>query len=150
MNFTATLELNGKTATGVEVPDTVVAGLGQGKRPPVVVTIGGHTYRTSIGSMGGRAMLPVSAEVRAAAGVAAGQEIEIGIELDTAPREVVVPDDFAAALARQPRAREAFDALSYSKQRQYVLPIEGAKAADTRERRIAKAVEELAALPPKA
>jgi len=143
MKFTATLELNGKTATGVEVPEAVLTGLGQGKRPPVVVTIGGHTFRTSIGSMGGRAMLPVSAEVRTAAGVVAGEVVDVEIELDTAPREVVVPEDLAAALAKAPKARAAFEALSYSKQRQYVLPIEGAKATETRARRIAKAVDDL-------
>ena len=143
MKFTATLELNGKTATGVEVPEAVLTGLGQGKRPPVVVTIGGHTFRSSIGSMGGRVMLPVSAQVRTAAGVVAGEAVDIEIELDTAPREVVVPEDLAAALARAPKARAAFQALSYSKQRQYVLPIEGAKAAETRARRIAKAIDDL-------
>ncbi|HEY5153412.1 MAG TPA: YdeI/OmpD-associated family protein [Acidimicrobiales bacterium] len=143
MKFTATLELNGKTATGVEVPEVVLTGLGQGKRPPVVVTIGGHTFRSSIGSMGGRVMLPVSAQVRTAAGVVAGEAVDIEIELDTAPREVVVPEDLAAALARAPKARAAFQALSYSKQRQYVLPIEGAKAAETRARRIAKAIDDL-------
>ena len=143
MKFTAPLELHGKTATGVEVPEAVLIGLGQGKRPPVVVTIGGHTFRTSIGSMNGRVMLPVSAEVRTAAGVVAGETVDIEIELDTAPRAVVVPDDFATALAGSPQARAAFEALSYSKQRQYVLPIEGAKAAETRERRITKAIDDL-------
>ncbi|HEX7442640.1 MAG TPA: DUF1905 domain-containing protein, partial [Acidimicrobiales bacterium] len=96
-SFRATLELNGKTATGLEVPPDVVEGLGGGKRPAVSVTIRDHTYRTGVGSMGGRSMLPVSAEVRAAAGVAAGDQLDVDIELDTAPREVVVPADLGAA-----------------------------------------------------
>jgi hypothetical protein len=138
------LELHGKTATGVEIPEDAVTALGGGRRPPVRATINGYEYRTSIGSMGGRAMLPVSAEVRAASGVSAGEEIEIGLELDDAPREVEVPDDLAAALGDVPAAQAAFVALNYSNKRRLVLAIEAAKAADTRQRRVAKTVTDLA------
>lgn len=140
MRFRATLELAGKTATGFEVPATVVAELGAGKRPPVKVTINGYTYRNTVAAMGGRFMLGVSAEHRAAAGVAAGDEVDVELELDTAPREVVVPDDFATALAAEPAARECFDALSYSNKRWHVESISGAKKPETRQRRIAKSV----------
>jgi hypothetical protein len=143
MKFTATLELGGKTATGIEVPAKVVEGLNAGKRPAVRVTLNGHTYRSTVAPYGGRYMLPVSAEVRAAAGVAAGQKVEVSLELDTAPREVVVPADFQAALAKDAAARRAFEALSYSNQRRHVLSIEGAKTAETRQRRILKAISEL-------
>ena len=143
MNFTATLELNGKTATGIEVPPSVLEALGGGKRPAVSVTLRAHTYRTTVGSMGGRAMLPVSAEVRAAAGVSAGDELEVKIELDDAPRMVEVPADLQAALNADAVAQQAFAALSYSNQRRHVLAVEGAKAAETRARRVAKVVEEL-------
>lgn len=140
MRFRSTVELNGKTATGIEVPDEVVAGLGSHKRPAVTVTINGHTYRSTVAVMGGRFMLPVSAEVRAASGVAAGDEVDVDMELDTQPRTVSVPADLAAALDAQPGVRAAFDAMSYSHQRAHVLAVEGAKAAETRARRIEKVV----------
>jgi hypothetical protein len=143
MRFTGRLELGGRTATGLEVPAEVVDGLAAGRRPKVRATINGHTYRSSIAVMGGRYLLPVSAEVRAAAGVAAGDELAVDVEVDDAPREVVVPDDLAAALAEEPSAAAAFATSSYSQQRQHVLAVEGAKAADTRARRVAKVVRTL-------
>jgi bifunctional DNA-binding transcriptional regulator/antitoxin component of YhaV-PrlF toxin-antitoxin module len=143
MRFHATLEQSGKTATGVEVPAEVVDALGPGRKPAVTVTINGYSYRSSIASMGGRFMLPVSAEVRGGAGVAAGDELEIDVELDTTPREVVVPEDLGAALDADADARRFFDGLSYSNKRRIVLSIEGAKTAETRERRIGKAVASL-------
>jgi hypothetical protein len=143
MRFRATLALAGKTATGIEVPTEVVDALGAGKKPPVLVTLGGHTYRSTIASRGGRFLLPVSAENRAGAGVAAGDEVDVDVVLDTAPREVVVPADLAAALDAVAGARERFDALAYSHRKEHVRAIEEAKAEATRERRIAKAVEML-------
>jgi Bacteriocin-protection, YdeI or OmpD-Associated/Domain of unknown function (DUF1905) len=144
MKFSAPLELHGKTATGIEVPPEVVAALGSGKRPAVNVTIGGFTYRSTVSPMGGQFLLPVSAEVRAGAGVAAGDTVDVEVTLDTEPRKVEVPDDLATALDASPAARTAFDALSYSNQRGIVQSVEGAKAADTRQRRIDKAVAKLA------
>jgi hypothetical protein len=143
MKFRATLQLNGKTATGFEVPPAVVEKLGTSKRPAVLVAINGHTYRSTVAVMGGNFMLGVSAENREAAGVAAGDTVDVDLELDTAPRAVTVPDDFAKALGRVPVARRNFDQLSYSKQQRHVLPIEQAKTAETRRRRIAKSVDEL-------
>jgi Domain of unknown function (DUF1905)/Bacteriocin-protection, YdeI or OmpD-Associated len=143
MKFRATLEQHGKSATGIEVPAEVVTALSGGKRPPVTVTLRGHSYRTSIGSMGGRSLLPVSAQVRADAGVAAGDELDVEVELDTAPRTVEVPPDLASALAGEDAARAAFEKLPYSHQLRHVQAIAGAKAADTRQRRIDKAVADL-------
>ena len=143
VTFRATVELGGKTATGIEVPAEVVDQLGSRKRPAVSVTINSHTYPSTIAVMGGRFLLPVSAENRSAAGVAVGDSVAVTIELDTAPRVVDVPDDLAVALAADPEAKQAFDALSYSHQRQHVLAIEGAKAAETRARRVAKSLEML-------
>lgn len=143
MRFRATLELGGKTATGIRVPPEVVEGLGSGKKPAVSVTINGHTYRSTIASMGGVFMLPVSAEVRGSAGIEAGDEVDVDVTLDTAPREVSVPPDLAAALDADAGARRAFDALSYSNKRRIVMPIEDAKALETRQRRIDKAVDAL-------
>jgi hypothetical protein len=105
----------------------------------VTVTLnGGYTYRSTVAVMGGDYMLPVSAEVRAGAGVAAGDELDVDLELDTAPRAVDVPADLRAALDADPAAAAAFAALSYSKQRAHVLSVEGAKTADTRLRRVEK------------
>ncbi len=145
MKFRTTVILGGKNATGMQIPDDVVAALGSTKRPAVQVTINGHTYRSTVAVMGGVFMLPISAEIRSITGVAAGDDIEAELELDTAPREVVVPPDLAAALAADPIAQAAFDRLSYSNKRQHTLAVEGAKAAETRQRRITKAVETLRA-----
>jgi bifunctional DNA-binding transcriptional regulator/antitoxin component of YhaV-PrlF toxin-antitoxin module len=143
MRFHATLELGGKAATGIEVPAVVVTGLGSHRRPPVLVTINGYSYRSTVATMGGRFMIPVSADVRKHAGVEAGDELDVDVELDEQPREVAVPDDLAAALDAEPSARVAFDALTYSNKRAHVLSVEGAKAADTRSRRITKIVDTL-------
>ena len=143
MRFRATIQLGGKTATGIRVPAEVVAALGPSKRPVVRVTINGYTYRSSVASLGGEFMLPVSAEVREHASVAAGDEVDVDIELDTEPREVTVPPDFAEALDRDADARRYFDGLSYSHKLRHVLSIEQAKTAETRQRRIAKAVSML-------
>ncbi len=143
MRFRSTVLLGGKTATGIEVPAEVVDGLGSSKRPAVVVTIGAYTYRSSIAPRGGRYLLPVSAEVRAGAGIAAGDEVEVDVELDTEPREVAVPPDFAAALDADAAARAFFDGLSYSNKLRHVLSIEDAKTEETRRRRIDKVVSGL-------
>jgi hypothetical protein len=144
MRFRTVVQQSGKSATGIEVPAAVVDGLGAGKRPKVRVTINGYTYQSSVGVMNGRSLIPVSAAVRGAAGVAAGEEVDVHVEVDTAPREVVLPDDFAAALNREPAARKHFDTLSYSNQRWHLLQIEGAKSATTRQRRIKTSVAVLA------
>jgi Domain of unknown function (DUF1905)/Bacteriocin-protection, YdeI or OmpD-Associated len=143
MRFRATVELHRKTATGIEVPAEVVTALGGGKRPAVTATINGFAYRTSVGSMGGRFLLPVSAQIRQDAGVEAGDEVDVDLELDAAPRTVTVPADFAAALSRDDAARAVFDAMSFSHQQRHVLAIESAKTEETRQRRIEKAVADL-------
>lgn len=136
MRFHATLELAGRTATGFEVPPAVIEALGTTKKPAVVVTLNGFVYRTTVGVMGGRFLVPVSAEIRKGAGVTAGDALDVEIEVDTEPRTVEVPPDLAAALAAEPALQEAFGKLSYSHQRQHTLAVEGAKAADTRRRRV--------------
>ncbi|HXF19241.1 MAG TPA: YdeI/OmpD-associated family protein [Streptosporangiaceae bacterium] len=143
MKFHGRVELNGKTATGIEVPAEVVTGLGAGKRPAVRATVNGFTYRTSVAPMGGRFLLPVSAQIRAGAGVAAGDEVDVDLEVDTEPRTVSVPADLAVALDTDPAVRRAFDALSYSQQLRYVQPVEDAKATATRQRRIDKVLSDL-------
>ncbi|PZS26442.1 MAG: hypothetical protein DLM59_18325 [Pseudonocardiales bacterium] len=141
--FRTALLLGGKTATGVEVPPEVVDGLGAGKRPAVRVTVNGHTYRSTVAVMGGVFMLGVSAEHRASAGVAAGDEVDVDLVLDTEPREVAVPADLAAALDADAEASRAFDGLSYSNRRRYAEAVEAAKKPETRERRLAETVAAL-------
>lgn len=145
MKFRTTILQGGKTATGIHVPDEVVAALGASRKPPVKVTLNGYSYRSTVATMGGRFMVGVSAEVRERASVAGGDTLEVEIELDTAPRVLEVPADFAAALAAEPAARAAFETLSYSNKRRHTLPIEAAKASETRARRIAASVAALKA-----
>ena len=140
MRFSTTVELHGKTATGMAVPADVVESLGGGKKPAVTVTVGGFTYRSSIASMGGRFLIPLSAERRTAAGVSAGDQVEVDVELDTAPRTVEVPDDLAAALDREPGLRERFDAMAFTHRNEHVRAVESAKADATRQRRLAAVV----------
>jgi hypothetical protein len=143
MRFRTTVLQTGKSACGIEVPEGIVTALGSGKRPKVRVTINEYTYRSSVAPMGGVFMIGVSEEVRRNAGVAGGDEVDVDLELDTAPREVDVPADFAAALDAEPDARRTFDGLSYSNKSWHVLSVEGAKTDETRQRRIAKSVEAL-------
>lgn len=142
--FTTTLLLHGKNATGIEIPDAIVDGFDAGRKPPVVVSINSHSYRTTVAPRGGVYLVPASAEVRKAAGIQAGDEIEVTIHLDTEPRVVEVPTDFAAAL-KAAGLRETFDKLAPSHKKEHVRAITEAKAAATRERRIAKAIEKLQA-----
>lgn len=143
MEFRTTVTLGGKTATGLQVPDEVVEALGAGKRPPVVVTVGGHTYRSTVAPMGGAFWIPLAAEHRQAAGVAAGDEVTVGIEPDAAPREVALPDDLAAAM--DDAARAAFEGLAPSHKKEWVRWVEEAKRAETRTTRIEKTVAGLRA-----
>ena len=143
MKFRALIEGAGKTAAGIEVPLDVVAALGPTKRPAVRVTINGYTYRSTVAVLGGRFMVGVSNEVRTNAGVTAGQEVDITMELDTAPREVAVPPELARELGRDAAARSAFEALSYSRKRLLVDPIANAKTDETRDRNVAKAMAAL-------
>ena len=143
MRFRATLLQDGKTATGIQIPDEIVEALGRGKRPPVTVTINGYSYRNTVAVMGGVFMVGVSAEHRAGAGIKGGDEIDVDIELDTAPRVITLPKDFAAALKKDAKAKKTFDALSTSNKGWHVSSIEGAKTDETRQRRIAKSVAAL-------
>jgi hypothetical protein len=145
VRFHTTILQGYKTATGIQIPDEVVEALGAGKRPPISVTIKGYTYRSTVAVMRGVYMVGVSAENRAGAGVKGGDEVDVEIELDTAPRQVTVPPDFASALDAEPNARRTFEGLSYSNKSWHVLQIEGAKTDKTRQRRIARSVEALKA-----
>src|SRR5262245_22637109 len=122
MRFESTVELGGKTATGIQVPDEVIEGLGSSKRPPVTITINGYTYRTTAVRMGGAFYVPLSAENREGAGVAAGETVTVDIENDRAPREVELPDDLAAAM--DDAARTTYEGLSYTHRKEWVRWVE--------------------------
>jgi hypothetical protein len=140
MKFTAELLSAGKNTAGFEVPDDVVESLGGGGHPKVSVTVNGYTFRTSIARMGGRYMLGFSGERRTEAGVTPGEVFDVEVELDTAPRELDVPREFAAALAADAKAKEFWETLSYSKQQWHVLQVTSAKTDATRDRRIEKSI----------
>jgi hypothetical protein len=142
--FRTTLEATGGNNVGIVVPDDVVVGLGRGSRVPVVVTIdGGYSYRTTVASMGGRHLLSFNAETRAATGRGAGDDVEVGVEVDDAPRVVEVPADLAVAVRAQPEAAAAWAALPVSKQRAHALSVDGAKTDETRSRRVEKVLAAL-------
>lgn len=140
MRFRAELESTGKTTTGFEVPESIVERLGGGGHPKVTATVNGFEFRTSIAKMGGQYLLGVSADRRKAAHVEAGQVLDVDVELDTSPREIEVPHDLAAALAADPRAKEFWDTLSYSKQSWHVHQATSTKKAETRAARIEKSI----------
>lgn len=142
--FRTELVSGGGNNVGIVVPDEVVAGFDRGKRVPVVVTIDGdYRYRNTITPMGGRFLISFNAQTRAATGRGAGDEVEVTLEFDDAPRTVEVPPELATALAESPKAAAAWEALSYSKQRQHAEPIAAAKGEDTRARRVAKTLSAL-------
>ena len=142
--FDTTLWASGPNTTGIQVPEEVVSGLGRGKRVPVVVTINGdYRYRSTIAVMGGQYLVSVSAAHRTGAGIAAGDPIQVTLEVDDAPREVVVPSELVAALAADGAASAAWEKLSYSLKRQHALAVDGAKAAETKARRVTKIIHGL-------
>jgi len=129
--------------TGIHVPDKVIESLGAGKKPPVVITLNKYTYRNTVAVMGGKFMVSLSAENRSNAGVKGGDELEITIELDTAPRTVELPEDFKKVLAKNKTANTAYDKLAPSRKKAMVLSITSAKSDETRQKRIEKALDEL-------
>jgi hypothetical protein len=141
--MTTVTQEEGMNATGLPVPADAVAALGSKKRPPVKVSLAGYTYRSTVAAYGDVFMLPLAAEHRNAAGLKAGDRVEVTLELDTEPRTVEVPDDLAAALAEHQGARVRFDGLSYTLRKEHVRQVVTAKAEETRVRRIAKIVASL-------
>ena len=143
VKFSTTLtQGEAKHVVGIVVPPQVVEALGGGKRAPVLVSLNGHAYRSTLAVMGGQHLIPLAADHRAKAKVEGGQTVEVEVTLDAAPREVAIPDDLAAGLAAV-NARAAFDALAFSHRKEYVRAIEEAKTPETRARRIEKAVEKV-------
>ena len=125
---------------GLEIPPEVVEALGGGKRPAVIITINGHSWKSRVAIIRGRYLLGLSHANRQAAGVVTGEEVEVEVEFDAEPRVVAEPADFARALDADPVARTAYDRLAYSHRREHVRAIESAKKPETRARRIEKAL----------
>ena len=127
--------------TGIVVPPDLIERLGAGKRPPVVVTVNGYEYRTTVGVMGGRHLVSVSAAVRKATGLGGGDPVHVTLTVADTPRPVDVPADLAAALAADEESGRFFERLPNSLQRYHVDHVNAAKAPETRARRIDKAIE---------
>ena len=138
-SFETTVTATGNN-TGIVVPDEIIEQLGAGRRPPVLVSVNGYEYRTTAGVMGGRSMISISAAVRKATGLQGGDPIQVTLTVADAPRELEIPADFAAALAADEQAAAFFGTLSNSLQRYHVDLITSAKTADTRQRRLDKAL----------
>lgn len=142
--FKTTVAGNAEGPTGIEVPTEVIAALGASKKPPVKLTINSHySYRSTVAVVDGKYMVSLSKAHRDASGIKAGDSIEVSIEVDTEPRTVEVPEDLAAALAARAGATEAFEKLAPSKKKEFVRQVQDAKSQETRNRRIAKVVEQL-------
>jgi hypothetical protein len=138
--FETTVAVTGNN-TGIVVPEEVIEQLAAGKRPPVLVNVNGYEYRNTVGVMGGKHMISISAAVRKATGLKGGDPIRVTLSVAETPREVALPDDFAAALAADEQASVFFSKLSNSMQRYHIENIIAAKTADTRQRRIDKALD---------
>jgi GrpB-like predicted nucleotidyltransferase (UPF0157 family) len=126
--------------TGIVVPEELIGQLGAGRRPSVLVSIDGYEYRNTVGVMGGKHMISISAAVRKETGLKGGDPIHVKVTVADTPREVEVPDDFRKAMAAKPDTTAFFAKLSNSLQRYHVDNINGAKTPDTRQRRIEKSV----------
>ncbi|HJX78484.1 YdeI/OmpD-associated family protein [Glutamicibacter sp.] len=142
--FTTTLVAASGNNVGIVVPDDIVFGFGRGKRVPVTVQINGdYTYRNTIASMAGQFLISFNSETREATGKGAGDEITVQLELDEEPRTVEVPEPLAVLLSAEPELADAWNGLSYSKQRGHVDPIIAARGEDTRTRRVEKVIKAL-------
>jgi hypothetical protein len=138
--FRAIIVQTGKTACGIEVPEAIVDALGGSRRPAVVVTLDQYAYRSTVAPMSGGFWVGVNSEHREASGLKAGDEVQVTLALDTAPRELAIPPELAAALAADAAAREFFDGLSYSNKRVFTLSVEGTSNPETKARRVEKAI----------
>ncbi|MBV8948285.1 MAG: DUF1905 domain-containing protein [Solirubrobacterales bacterium] len=143
LRFTATLHERGPAAA-VVLDDEQVKTLGEGaKRFPVLATVNGYTWRTSVARMGGEFLVGLNRQVREGAGVRAGDTVEVGLELDSAPREVDVPEALARALKGDPGAMSTFEALSFTHRKEFARWVGEAKREETRDRRVAKTLQML-------
>jgi Bacteriocin-protection, YdeI or OmpD-Associated/Domain of unknown function (DUF1905) len=139
VSFDTTVTATGNN-TGIVVPDEMIEQLAAGRRPPVLISLNGYEYRSTVGVMNGKPMISVSAAVRTATGLKGGDSVQVTLTVADSPREVTIPEDFAAALAADEQAGVFFGKLPNSLQRYHIDSITSAKAADTRQRRLDKAI----------
>jgi bacteriocin resistance YdeI/OmpD-like protein/uncharacterized protein DUF1905 len=150
MKFKTTIrQAEGSTATGIEIPDEVIAAMGAGKKPPVKLTVNGYEYRSTVATVSGKFMVGFSADHRNASGLKGGDAIEVEIELDTQPRTVDLPADFQAALNADAKAKATFEKLSNSLKGYHVSQVTGTENPETRQRRIDKSIATLHAGKPR-
>lgn len=143
MKFTSSLWADENGNTGIVVPESVVDELGGGKHPKVVLTLNNFTYRSSVARMGDQFLIPVSKARRAEGNLDVGVPYEIDIELDTAPREVELPEELAVHFESDAAAKATWEAMSYSNQLRMVTPINNAKKPETRQRNVDKVISQL-------
>jgi hypothetical protein len=140
VTFETTVAVTGNN-TGIVVPEEAIEQLAAGKRPPVLINLNGYQYQSTVGVMGGKHMISISAAVRNATGLKGGDPIRVTLAVADTPQEVALPADFAAALAGDEQATVFFGRLSNSMQRYHIDNISAAKSADTRQRRIDRALD---------
>jgi hypothetical protein len=140
--YKTTMKIAGNN-TGLEVPPEVIAQLGTSKKPPVIVTVDGYTYSSTVAVMDGKFMISFSKAHREASGIKGGDAVEVTLELDEQPRTIEIPADLLAALSAKAGAKEAFDKLAFSKRKEFVRQVEEAKSQETRDRRVAGIVEKI-------
>lgn len=143
ISFKTELARTGENTTGIVVPSSVIEQLAGGARPALVVRVNGYSYRTTVGVMRGKSMLPFSAQHRDASGLKGGDAIVVEVELDKSPRTVDIPEDLLEALSAKKGLQEAFLKQAPSRQKADVENVISAKAADTRARRVAAIVTRL-------
>jgi hypothetical protein len=146
LHFESGLESD-QDACFIRVPPEVMTALGDKKRLPVKVTINGYTYRTTVAVYGGKFYLGVRREIREAAGVAAGDQLTVRLEYDAELRTVDLPDALRAALEADAAMAAAFGRLSYTRKKEFVQWVTGAKRPETQRRRMEQVVAMLRARP---
>lgn len=139
VKFETTVASTGNN-TGIVVPAELIERLGAGRRPAVVVNVNGYEYRNTVGIMGGKHMISISAAIRKETGLKGGDPISVELTIAETPRQIHIPDDLASALAAEPSHAAFFSKLSNSLQRYHVDNINEAKTPETRQRRIEKAI----------
>jgi hypothetical protein len=141
IQFKAELQARGPAAA-IVLDDAQVTVVGEGaKRFPVVATVNGYTWRTTVARMGGESLVGLNREVRQGAQVEAGDVVDVTLDLDTAPRDVEVPEALARALADDPEAEAAFARMAFTHRKEYARWVAGAKRDETRDRRVVQALE---------
>jgi hypothetical protein len=133
-----------KNVAGIEVPPSVIDALGAGQRPRVVIKLNGYSYVSTVGKMGGKHMISLSAEHRKASGLAGGDGVEVCLSIAEGEPTLSIPEELQKSLS-DANLTSAFDSAAPSRRKEWVRGVLEAKAPETRDRRMAKIVSELRA-----